>query len=129
MLGTSTLKICAERFEVAAGFAFGDGLLAGSDLLGQRAVRHYGACFLEAFKIVAADQHSGRLAVAGHDDAVLLALDAVDQLREPRLDRRERQDLRHDHNWSHVTVFRAALWLVSRIRGRAAQRSQRDSSE
>jgi len=78
MLGTSTLKIGAERSKVAAGLAVGDGLLAGSDLLGQRAVRHHGERFLEALKIVGTDQHSGRLTVSGYDDAVLLALDAVD---------------------------------------------------
>ena len=87
MLGASTLKIRAKRLQVAAGLAVGDGLLAGSDLLGQRLVRHHGERFLEALKIVGTDQHSRRLAVPGHDDTVLLALDAVDQLREACLDR------------------------------------------
>jgi hypothetical protein len=104
MFGKSTLKICAERFEVAAGLAVGDGPLAGSDLPGERAVRHHGERFLEALKIVGTDQHSRWLAVSGYHDAVLLALDAVDQLREARLDGCEGQGLRHDHNYSHVTL-------------------------
>ena len=93
MLGASTLKICAECFEVAAGLAVGDGLLAGSDLMGQRAVRHHGKRLFEALKIFGADQHRRRQAVSGHDDAVLLALDAVDQLGEACLDRCEGQGL------------------------------------
>jgi len=129
MVGTSTLKICAERFKVVAGLAVGDGLLAGSDLLGERAVRHHGERFLEALKIVGADQHGRGLAVSGHDDAVLLALDAVDQFREARLDRREGQGLRHDHNCSHMTVMSVRTVARPRDTVGATQRSQRDSSE
>jgi len=46
-----------------------------------------------------------------HDDAVLLTLDAVDQLGEARFDRGEGQGLRHDHNSSHVTTLRSARQL------------------
>ncbi|MEA2372573.1 MAG: hypothetical protein QOH12_2967 [Solirubrobacteraceae bacterium] len=40
------------------------------------------------------------LTVARHDHAVPLTDDPVDDLREPRLDGRDRQCLRHDHNSS-----------------------------
>src|SRR5439155_11603409 len=75
--------------------------LARADARQEIRIGEHGQRLLEALQIIRTDQHRDRLPVARDDDPVLLARDAIDELREPGLDRGEREDIWHDQNQSH----------------------------
>ena len=90
------IKTGAQFVKLCAAFTGRDGFLALANLGGKRPVGHDRQRFLEALKIVGADKDRSRLPVASHDHAILLALDAIDQLREAGLHRCKRHRLLHD---------------------------------
>ena len=91
----------------------------------QRPVGHDLERLLEALEVLGADEHRGRLSVAGDDHAILLARDAIDELREPGLDGPERQSLGHDQSHSHQAApgepnpcYRIREWIRSHSQSR-----------
>ncbi len=115
----------AQLVQLDPAFTPRGGLLACTDLRGERPVGHDRERLLEAFEIVGTNQHRSGLTVAGDGDAILLARDTIDDLGEPGLHGGERQSLGHDQNYSqspgrlqdrHIAKRRPILRSVSKER-------------
>jgi len=76
----SSLEIGSQFRQISAGLTSGSRSLALADLRSDRAVGHDRQCLLEPLEIIWADDYRGRLAVAGDDYAILLALNSIYEL-------------------------------------------------
>ena len=80
-------------------FPFGGFLKRSAERLNQFAIAHDVQGLLKGFEFVGTHQDERGPAVAGHQDAIVLTLDPVGQLREMRLDLGERERVSHDREY------------------------------
>ena len=77
--------------------------LSDGDLIAEKV-----KCLLQAVEIVRADEYSGRTAVASYDDAFVLTLHAVNELRESIFDVPQRISC-HGYNCATTTTRTATV--------------------